>query len=1287
MVEASNRKIQWITSSFFMLLYFCSLPTHAKYSGGTGEPDDPYQIATVEDLILLGESSEDYDKHFILTTDIDLDPNLPGRKVFDKAVIAPDIDPFKNYYQGIRFTGIFDGNGLTISNLTIKGTGYLGLFGRLGNRGKISNLGLDTVDVKGTGYYVGGLVGENYGHITTSYSTGIVLGYYKVGGLVGHNGYRTSICYSTATVTGNYDVGGLVGENDGRITTSYSIGAVTGHRDVGGLVGGGSTGDVAACFWDMQTSTQTTSAGGTGLATAEMQDIDTFLTVGWDFVDEIQNGTCNYWQISADDYPRLCYDVGDKPVMPEGLGTVEEPYLIRDARDLGTVWFEPMAHYRLEASLDLSGINWFMAVVPWFAGTFDGNDHVIKNLNIQGGGYLGLFGHLAFEANISNLSLEVVEINGTYDCVGCLVGYNCGSIVASYSTGIVSGDDSRYVGGLAGRNDEDGIITSCYSTANILGRSMVGGLTGSNHGTITRCYSKGSISGEDQVGGLVGFNWGTITNCSSAGNIFGNNYVGGLVGQISIWPGEGRITDCYSTCSVTGTTNVGGLVGSNEGTLWPEAEESRIADCYAKGRVAGTTNVGGLMGSNEGTITNCYSTGSVAGDVDVGGLVGRNGYAFYDSAWNDWTFIDGTISKCYSTGSISGSEDVGGLVGLNDTGTISNCYATCSASGGQFVGGLVGTNWGRISNCYTVGSVIGTKDVGGLVGLNQVDESVTFSFWNTETSLLSTNTGGTGKTTAEMQAAATFLEAGWDFDNETDNGTEDIWWILEEQSYPRLCWQYDKAFSPYPPNGAADVPQPLILSWLPGGSGLYHDIYFGEEKEAVANATIESQGIYRGRQEPEMTTYNPGNLELVKTYYWRIDEVNEADPNSFPKGNVWNFTTANFIIVDDFESYDAGDNQIWYSWHDGLGYGPPGAWDIGNHTGSAVGDETTPSYTEETIVHGGRQSMPYWYNNYKQGYAYYSEAEKWLSYPRDWTKESVSKLSLWFHGRRAPVGSFVEGSAGIYTMTGSGTDIGGEHDQFHFAYKSLIGPGSIVARIEFIENTHEWAKAGVMIRQGLYESSKHAFVYITPNNVIAFQARAEWGQTSVTTNQTGITVPLWIKLERDEAGNFMASHSANGTTWQPVQNTVSMNISMSSKVYIGLALTAHNPDAISQAIFSNVTITGIVSGQWEHQDIGVINNDPEPMYVTVSNRTGMPAVIYHDDPNAVRIDTWTEWIIPLSTFTAQGIDLTNVDRIAIGFGIRGNMTIPGGQGKMYFDDIRLYPPRPAESLDLEVTVP
>ena len=133
---------------------------------------------------------------------------------------------------------------------------------------------------------------------------------------------------------------------------------------------------------------------------------------------------------------------------------------------------------------------------------------------------------------------------------------------------------------------------------------------------------------------------------------------------------------------------------------------------------------------------------------------------------------------------------------------------------------------------------------------------------------------------------------------------------------------------------------------------------------------------------------------------------------------------------------------------------------------------------------------------------------------------------------------------------------------------------------------------------------------------------------------------------------------------------------MGSNVYIGLALTAHDPALTCQAEFTNVITTGSVTGQWTNQDIGITNNDPEPFYVAVSNIAGNSAVVVHDDPAAATIDTWTEWVIPLQSFADQGINLTDVDRIAIGLGTRGNMTVPGGWGKIFIDDIRLYRPAP-----------
>ncbi len=489
----------------------------------------------------------------------------------------------------------------------------------------------------------------------------------------------------------------------------------------------------------------------------------------------------------------------------------------------------------------------------------------------------------------------------------------------------------------------------------------------------------------------------------------------------------------------------------------------------------------------------------------------------------------------------------------------------------------------------------------------------------------------------------------------------------------------NKANSPSPSNRATGTKMTPILSWGVGDFAASHEVYFGTDANAVKNATIASPE-YKGPMALGDESYDPGKLAWYTTYYWRIDEVNATNPDSPWVGNLWSFTTGDFLVIDGFEDYDAGDNQIWYSWIDGLGYGAPGSdpYHPGNGTGVAVGDETSPSYTEETIVHSGSKSMPLIYNNNKQGYSMYSETELTLTAPRDWTEEGVAELSIWFRGFPASTGSFVEAPAGTYTMTASGADIwtvnGVEADEFHYAYKMLTGAGSIIAKVESLDNTHDWAKAGVMIRETLNPDSAHAYMAVTPANGVSFQRRVGTNAASSSDNSaTGSeTAPYWVKLERSISGNFTASSSTDGVTWQTLGTP--QNIPMGANVYVGLALTSHDAALTCEAVFSNVATTGTVSQQWAHQDIGIASNAAEPLYVAVSNVAGAPAVVIHDDPAAANIDTWTEWVIPLQAFAEKGINLTDVDRIAIGLGTKGNMATPGGSGKMFFDDIRLYRP-------------
>ena len=471
------------------------------------------------------------------------------------------------------------------------------------------------------------------------------------------------------------------------------------------------------------------------------------------------------------------------------------------------------------------------------------------------------------------------------------------------------------------------------------------------------------------------------------------------------------------------------------------------------------------------------------------------------------------------------------------------------------------------------------------------------------------------------------------------------------------------AWNPSPANGSnPDIDAALPLTWSPGDNASQHDVYFGMDEDAVADADTSTPDIYRGRQSG--TTYTPP--EGVEwgggPYYWRIDEVNTD--GTISKGKLWSFAVADFILVDDFESYTDNDidgKAIWQHWIDGFGVPDNGA---------QVG-YLLPPYAEQTIVNSGsRQSMPFFYVN--TGGVTNSEAQLSLTAPRDWTKNNVAQLSLWFRGYPASAGSFVEGPGGTYTMTGSGADISGTADQFHYAFKSLSGAGTITAQVRSLQNTHGWAKAGVMIRETLDAGSKHAFGCVTPSNGVAFQGRIDTDGTSFNTNQSGITAPYWVKLERDVMGNYTVSHSANGTSWSPVQAAAPRNISMSSNVYIGLALCSTNAALTCQAVFANVTTTGNVSGQWSHQDIGIASNAAEPMYVAISNSTGTPAVMANNDPAAATIDTWTEWRISLQDFADQGINLADVDSIAVGLGSKAGMASSGGVGTIFFDDIRLY---------------
>jgi hypothetical protein len=261
-----KRKRYNISPAIAVLLVLQSVAASLEFAGGTGEPNDPYQIATAEQLLSIGSEPTLMDKHFVLVNDIDLDPNGAAGQVFDGPVIAGDITN--------PFAGVLDGNGHSILNFTVEADSLFGLFGWVGSEGRVRDLGLIDVRISGTkggalavrnggtiedchvsgsidgSSDVGGMVGENRGFIAGCHSACGVTGMRHVGGLVGRSrGASVSRSYATGLVAGDTNVGGLIGDvRETVVSRCYATGEVSGSREVGGLLGGASYTAISYCY-------------------------------------------------------------------------------------------------------------------------------------------------------------------------------------------------------------------------------------------------------------------------------------------------------------------------------------------------------------------------------------------------------------------------------------------------------------------------------------------------------------------------------------------------------------------------------------------------------------------------------------------------------------------------------------------------------------------------------------------------------------------------------------------------------------------------------------------------------------------------------------------------------------------------------------------------------------------------------------------------------------------------------------------------------------------------------
>lgn len=295
--------------------------------------------------------------------------------------------------------------------------------------------------------------------------------------------------FSTGTITGNELVGGLAGRTgDSSINQSFATGQVSGNSNVGGLTGFSIDSSIIHSFWDIETTGQTSSAGGgTGRTTAEMKQETTY--TDWDF-----NNT--WMMIDGATYPIHQFD---------GDGSGVSPHIIRTPQQLDFVRYNLSNHYELGSNINLEEYNNWLPISN-FSGSIDGNGYTISNLSInRDNNSVGLFAS-THNATISNIGLIDVNIQGS-SRVGALIGTSFfSSIQQSYATGAVSGIGR--VGGLVGSVEDSTTINQSYANVDVSGTSNVGGLVGSLttfNLNINQSYAIGKVNGSSSVGGLVGY--------------------------------------------------------------------------------------------------------------------------------------------------------------------------------------------------------------------------------------------------------------------------------------------------------------------------------------------------------------------------------------------------------------------------------------------------------------------------------------------------------------------------------------------------------------------------------------------------------------------------------------------------------------------------------------------------------------------------------------------------------------------------------------------------------------
>ena len=445
------------------------------------------------------------------------------------------------------------------------------------------------VTITSTAKAVGGLIGYSRDTPAFSYALGNVSGKNEVGGLIGYNySYNSTLqnCYARVDVTATLShAGGLVGKNySADIENCYATGSVSGtDQHLGGLIGentGGwyfGSGDISNCFWDKETSGQTSSDGGTGKTTAEMKDVATYtyyFTQGldypdtWDFVGDPNHDDENnsWWNINPsenDGYP-IFYSPGTPLEDSDNDGRLEIYtkadllYLsVNPEADL-SLSYEQMNDIQFEESDFEEGGDFYFegkGFIPIgytdmsgrFSGSYDGQGYIIDGLYINrpDESNIGVFKKI-FSGNVEGLGVTNANIEG-----------------------------NSYTGAIAGQIMSAGGVYQCFATGNLSGIRKIGGITGrvADGSSISESYADIEISGDSDIGGIVGearnlSSYSTdsiiINNCYSLSNVTATNENYPTAGGIAAYISKTKVENCFAAGIVTGdATAIGGAFGSS----------------------------------------------------------------------------------------------------------------------------------------------------------------------------------------------------------------------------------------------------------------------------------------------------------------------------------------------------------------------------------------------------------------------------------------------------------------------------------------------------------------------------------------------------------------------------------------------------------------------------------------------------------------------------------------------------------------------------------------------------